>query len=178
MKKGILVFIFFVLQQLILCQTSEYTAQPDIIFKKNNNSRNTIRIDLCRNEASIFFYITRDWEKKLALQLHQSNYSYKINIWRIQEIRLKKIDKYRLLILNNTVFFKKGEILYCHNITDCKYNNLEVGMLWKNGKRDGCWQQYTEKGIIYTEWKNGKKNKVYFKTYKEVKDQSKRFPPM
>lgn len=176
MKKKILVFILFLLPQLAFCQISEYSIQSEINFKKNN--RNTIRINLCKNEASIFFYITKDYEKKHTFRLHKSNSYYKINIWSIQEILLKEIDKYRLLVLNNTIFFKKGEILYCHNITDCNNNNLEVGMLWKDSKRDGCWQQYNENGIIYTEWKNGKKNNVYFRKYEEIKKLRNRFLPM
>jgi len=105
MKKGILVFIFFVMTQLAFCQILECNTQSEINLNKNNN-RNSIRIDLCRDEASIFFHITKDWEKIITFRLRQSNSYFKINIWRVQEIQFKKIDKYRLLILNNTVFFK------------------------------------------------------------------------
>jgi|GEM_PF-4875339 len=84
----------------------------------------------------------------------------------------KKMDKYRSLVIMKKLYMKSGTIFYVIKKSENKGNRIEE-MSWKNGKKDGFWCNYTDKGIKFVVYKNGIVVKRYFKTYKQVYDESK-----
>jgi len=176
MKKVVLIFCFSLLSQFLFCQILWYSAQPEINDYKTY-SRSSITINMCKKEVRLSFILFNKYFSTNA-RLSVVNGIYKFNIFHFQEIRLKKIDNYRLLVVDKSLFFKKNELLYCHSIDDCNYKRIEGSMFWKDGLRDGCWQRYIEKGVISIIYNKGKKVKVFFKTYEEIDRVSSKLPKL
>jgi hypothetical protein len=88
-----------------------------------------------------------------------------------ERIILKKVDKYRLIVNNKNSLFSTKEILYAIKISDSKGHLLEnIG--WKNGKRNGYWCFYSDKGVDFVFYENGRIIKRYFKTHKELDEEA------
>ena len=169
MKKILFLFCFGLFFQLTYCQISNYSL--------SSYSNKGISIDLCKSEFNLSFYFLYKCRFTHGkIEVKKNIYTFKPFFF--NNIQLKKIDKYRLLVLNNSIFFKKNQILYCNGIYDCKYNRIEEGMAWENGLREFSWEVYTDKGRITTEYKKGKMIKKYFKTYKQIDEESSKFPKM
>lgn len=85
---------------------------------------------------------------------------------------LKKMDKYRIQVIMKKLNIESGTIFYAIKKSDNKGNPI-VRMGWENGRKEGCWSFYTDKGIKFVVYKNGIVAKRYFKTYKQIYDESK-----
>lgn len=166
MKKALIVLSLLILSQVVLSQIFWYSAQSEVEINENI-SMSSITLDLCKNELGLSFFLFGSYHE-LKTSVIVMDDIYKINIFNLQEIQFKKIDKYRIIILNTSLFFKRNDLLYCHNINDCNNKRIEGSMFWNKGMRDGNWQHYTDKGIITTAWRHGRKTKEFFKTYEEV----------
>jgi len=169
MKKILLLICFGLFLQLTYCQISNYSF--------SNYSDRGISINACKNEFNLNFIFLYKYHT-IHGKLEVTKNTYTFNALLFNKIKLKKIDKYRLLVLNNTLFFKKNQILYCNGISDCKYNRIEEGMQWINGLREFNWEIYTNKGRITTEYKKGKTIKRYFKTYKQLDEENSKLPKL
>lgn len=90
-------------------------------------------------------------------------------------IILRKIDKYRLLVLNNNKYLKYNSIV-CP--TAQYYNNGKWvhSMSWKNGLKNGEWSYQTLDGYKYEIYENGRLIKMYFQTYKQLMDSINELP--
>ena len=87
-----------------------------------------------------------------------------------EKIILKKIDRYRLIVINENRCFKMNEKLYAIKISDSKGQLIEeIG--WKNGNRNGYWRTYSEKGVGFVVYDNGKIINKYFKTHKKLREE-------
>lgn len=170
MKRIFLISCFGLLSHLIFCQISDYAESPYGI-------KSSIEINLCTNEYELWYYAFSDFHT-LKGKISYSTGVYKCNIFYIKEIKFKRIDRYRLLVLNSNPFFKKDKILYCQLIKDCNNNRIEDGMFWENGLREFNWNVYTKIGVITTKYKKGRKIKVYFNTYEEIDEISSKLPKM
>ena len=147
-----------------MCSPSPYS---DIGLSVNN----------CKKVCNLSFFVYR-FHFNIESKLYYENNNYTIFIWKLHKITLRKIDKYRFVVLNENYFLKKNEILYCQCIRDCSDNTKEDGMLWENGLRESTWQCYKEKGILFTEWHKGVRKKTYFRNYMQIEEKRKKLPKL
>ena len=125
--------VTFILALVYLCQATYsqimfISAQPGIDYNKRY-SYSQIELDLCRNQIELSKELFGHTISSMS-KFVKTNNIYKFKIFHLQEIRLKEIDKYRLLVLDKSLFFDKNEILYCHDINDCNNNMIELGMYY------------------------------------------------
>lgn len=165
MKTKIIIICFFI-AQVTLSQNKSY-GQYDKVYN------NSIELNFYKNKSELGVYIFGN-DIRIPGDLKVIGNTYKCTLKTFQEISLLRIDNYRLLVLNKNWYFRQGEILYCNIYEDQDKCAIEEGMYWENGLREGRWEKIIKnKGIMYTEWKKGRRMKVYFKSNKQIFDDSK-----
>jgi len=83
------------------------------------------------------------------------------------KFEFKKIDAYRIKVMNKTPFFKPGDILYAEVITDSIGRPVQY-LSWKDGKPHGNWEYILDGGSKFVLYENGNIVGEVFKTNEEI----------
>lgn len=167
MKKTVVIFLqLFFFIQIAICQNK-------IIYDSNNT---VLCIDSRTKQYRIFedsdSGSSSDWvlaatnisEGKITVE---GNFITCVDSISGMKISLKKIDEYRLVVINKNNCFNLIDTLYASVISDQNGKPYQW-LKWKEGKRHGEWSIDGEKGVNYTLYKEGRIIKEYFRTYKEI----------
>jgi hypothetical protein len=167
MKKIILILSIFVFSKNITIGKENiiYLANNNLCFSIRNNTYTLWEVDPT-DTLSDAIVIPEDLSAGYVSSNDSMIICYDTIRLRDETFKFKKLDEYRIQVINDPPFFESGDILYASVISDSIGRPVQY-LYWKDGKRDGSWEYYLDKGIKFVLYKDGNVVEEYFKTYKE-----------